>query len=275
MDKTNRATPIQNRTEESDLNSDIAGWYWDSYSRRLVVSTGGESIDVFKTILSAVLGGGSESQRTAVRGTQLLIQGFEFNGGQILALDEGIAGELWLQSCVVKYGRITIDGAMSINESTESYRSSADGWGYHQSLFSQVKAIEIDCISTYAGDVDSFPDSFSNKNASSAHEGSSIVRVNGVYSDSLGPVIVDAGNNELTSWNMGVAALAPASKSASFYALSCEFWAHGCISSESLEDYRVEKNGRMYMNSCIGDIRNIYTSQDGTGEKSGFFEYLI
>ncbi len=112
-------------------------------------------------------------------------------------------------------------GATAYLERCVIAKAGLDNLNYHDDSGLNSRALEIDVISYGAGDTAAkgYAVLGDSQNASSMHDTGSVVRVNGVYEESYGPVIPDTGTS--SSMNIGIYAgrsLAPtATQNASIY----------------------------------------------------------
>jgi hypothetical protein len=98
-----------------------------------------------------------------------------------------------------------VDGD-SYLENVRVVASRFDALNYSWEEGRAARAIEVNCHATYSGDIDAFPLTLKNCNASSAHGGVDIARFGGLYERSNGPNIADTAEDEIesASWNVGV-----------------------------------------------------------------------
>jgi hypothetical protein len=123
---------------------------------------------------------------------------------------------------------IAVNGADAISVNSDWSYSGMDGIGYHVLNGKIPKAIEIGCrgFSCGHGGADQ---------ATTAHDGTKIIRVMGVYRNAAGAVVADV-NDGTESWNLGVIAdNGEAGYSFKFGndAGQVKAWLHGCEATNS------------------------------------------
>ena len=91
------------------------------------------------------------------------------------------------------YDGFSNKGCFSICDHVEIYNGGKDGFNYHVGTYKQAIGIEIDCIANNFGYGRTSQSQLSN-NASTAHDYSEVIRVNGNYSYCNGGVIADVNN---------------------------------------------------------------------------------
>jgi hypothetical protein len=122
-----------------------------------------------------------------------------------------------------------------------AYSSRADGFNYHYT--SQTgRAIEIDCRAYSCG-----LSTTTNSNGSTIHEDGKILRVNGEYEQTWGPVVADI--NTTQSWNLGC--------TASDSMLS---------STDSDSAFRAQDSAQMWLDTCTAAGCTYATSVNGTAQ---------
>ena len=159
---------------------------------------------------------GDASSRLLLYGTKILFKGdWKFKGVYPAPYAIGSARtELFMEipktavgptiSYTISHG-LDAQGADTMLENVWVHRCKGDNFHYADAGAEVCQAIEIDCISTFAGDKEGEPTADNTHNASSMHGGGSVMRINGVFKYSWGPNVVDTGTGE--SWNIGSSAI--------------------------------------------------------------------
>lgn len=135
-------------------------------------------------------------------------EGISFYGGQRAAYiqNNSVAGGLkaYFKNCQFKYSGETAYNGIGVLGASEfilqnclvSKNPTGDGINYHVKNGVATNAIEIDCEVRNSGDGAA-------DQASTAHDGSSIVRINGKYHDVAGQCIADVGPTPGKFWLLG------------------------------------------------------------------------
>jgi hypothetical protein len=127
---------------------------------------------------------------------------------------------------------VSARGADSIIEGCRAAYNNQDGFNYHiDSLNSNhPTAIEIDCVSHENGATGT-----NTNNGSSIHDQGKGIRLNGLYRDCNGPLVVDV--NDSMSWNLGCTATdsLPASNNRGFY-IDGLMWLDTCVAYGCAQD---------------------------------------
>jgi hypothetical protein len=151
------------------------------------------------------------------------------------------------KGCEFKYsnggnGGLAILGADAITEGCKAGKNYADGFNYHASAGRVSKFIEVDSIGRSNG----LGRGTNTDNGSTAHDGCKGIRVNGLYHENEGPNVHDI-NTGTESWNIG-----------------CD--SHKSLATDPAREtnYRIELQGKMWIDSCIGyeSNQNLYVSSD-------------
>ena len=128
------------------------------------------------------------------------VENIDFEGN---ANTNAVAGSgdavIILKDCKIKYATygVALTGGAVILERVEVAVTSTDAISYHSTTgTSRVEFMEIDCNVRNAG-----TPGVSNDNASTAHETTIGIRVNGTYRSTYGPVIADVGSTR--TWLLG------------------------------------------------------------------------
>lgn len=146
------------------------------------------------------------------QGRAILLKNIRFEGGGGLqALERtGSRARLYMSNVSIKYqanNGLAILGATAYMERCVIGRSGLDNLNYHDQNGISSRAVEIDTYSYRAGDLAQrgwVTTVGATQNASSMHDTGSVIRVNGRYTTSFGPVLPDTGTS--SSMNVGVIA---------------------------------------------------------------------
>lgn len=96
-----------------------------------------------------------------------------------------------------QYDNLSIQGSNSILQNCLASFGMKDGFNYHADQGKIPKAIEINCIGTYNGF--RAPENLNGScNGSTAHDGVSIIRYNGIYAYNNGPNCADVQDNTIS-----------------------------------------------------------------------------
>lgn len=225
IDEDNRDTPIPKRSSVLEVNSTGNGWYYDTGTNTLSVRIHTPPLgtvpereawfnDNVKPLLTPLyIGTSASTQRFYFQNTKVFLKNITIEGAHLFSNNTGsesLVPVLWTENIQVLYpavaGGVTIEGAESFAKDVYVTRSNGDNFGYHIENTVEATAIEYNVKSTYAGDVDTFPTTSANKNASSMHEDGTIARFGGEYNYSYPYNIVDtglSGTSQGGSWNVG------------------------------------------------------------------------
>jgi hypothetical protein len=225
LDEDGNPTPIPEQASAALVNSSGYGWHYDTGTKVLTVriantvgATTGDRETWWATNIQPILeisyiGTTATNQRIFIQNTKTFFKNITIDGGYFYALKTSataasIKPVIWLDNVNMYYpynGNL-FDGGEFFIKDTYVTRANGDNAGYHVSDGVEVEAVEYNFRSTYAGDVDSFPSTTANKNASSMHENGSILRINGEYHNAYPYNIVDTGTAGAStggSWNVG------------------------------------------------------------------------
>ena len=177
-------------------------------------------------------------------GATLFVDGITFDGGQspfaaTSYLNITSTSRLLFNNCIfiraTSYNGLGVDSVTDIVSSgCIAHSNSADGFNYHGTS-RRSNAIEINCIAFSCG----IADGVNNDNATTAHEDCRVIRFNGNYSSTIGPIVADINTSK--SWNIGCTALNSLSSTglsnAGFYVLDTgKAWLDGCHSENCTYD---------------------------------------
>jgi len=177
----------------------------------------------------------------AIGNITVYIENITFEGGIIaFRMNDSAAGQtpkLYAKNCQFKYstngnGLTVLTATNTILQDCIAAANIQDGFNYHAHNGIIPKAIEINCISRNNGTTVSDTD-----NASSCHDGGSIIRIGGKYYNCKGPNVVE--DSALESWNLGVesydSVASAAGQNANFMCgTSGTMWLDRCISHSSI-----------------------------------------
>ena len=168
-----------------------------------------------KASIQVVYGDSSGDARTLLYSTTSYWENITFYGYvSVLQVNGQATPQFWSKRCTFKYGNthaILVQGGYSYTQDCRAHRQAADGANYNQQGGIVSQGVEINYVTQYAGDVDTYgtaqtynpQGTGANKNGSSNHD-SYVVRVNGAHTDCYGPNVADTAPSY--SWNLGVAA---------------------------------------------------------------------
>jgi len=108
--------------------------------------------------------------------------------------------ELYAKDCKFTFSRgngLSFYGSRAILQNCIASKNKADGFGYHAENSAIPVVVELNCTGRKNGTVDGT----ANDNGSSIHDAASCVRLSGVYTENIGPNVIDIGLSE--SWNLG------------------------------------------------------------------------
>lgn len=229
MDNDGLPTPIALRSSTAEVASSGYGWFYDIPTKKLTIrfanSVGANATEreswfanFVKPHLSAsYLGSTVSTQRIYIQNTKVFLKNIKIEGGYIFAnktsaTAAGVKPVIWCDNVQMKYTDttgFTIQGGESFAKDVYITRSNGDNFGYHVENGVECEAVEYNVLSTYAGDVDTYPATSQNKNASSMHENGTILRIDSEYRNSYPYDIIDTGIGGVStggSWNVGVVA---------------------------------------------------------------------
>lgn len=151
-------------------------------------------------------------------------------------------------------------GAYSYISGVWAHRNKGDNLHYTDSAGYGCNGVEINCLSTYAGDIDGTPTAANTSNGSAIHGTSNIIRINGRYERNYGPNVVDSGTGK--SWCVGSYA-GPGGNSGNdqgIYANGVEMWVDTCTASgNQTADFAT------YTPSVLHKYRCSYRTTDTSG----------
>lgn len=196
---------LQPQTSQAAVTANPGSFYYDSssgllYIRRHRSTAPGTDLLTFFA-----------NKPLLVTGRAVLLKNLQFEGGGGVSVvdSSGTRGRLYAVDVTVKYqanNGIDSMGSSTYCERCTVSRSLLDNFNYHDNNGSQARALEIDCTSYFAGDWGrrGWQSVTESQNASTMHDTGSVIRINGMYRDSFGPVIPDTGAS--SSMNIGITA---------------------------------------------------------------------
>lgn len=187
----------------------------------------------------------------------LNIEGFQTANAEITNSAVSQDLQFYANSCSFKY---CIDGnalvcngcAITIFKDCVVSYGYLDGFNYHSKNGTVPIAYEVDCTSRNCGQSSS-----DSNNASTMHDGGSILRINGTYILSEGRNIHDIGSGT-ESWNINC--LSAQSRSATLTGSinwfcgdtnAATMWLVNCISIGSIVDWKVDTADTLYINDQL------------------------
>lgn len=269
VDKYGEAMPMPKCSSIATVDSGGFGWWYDSATRRLYVRKGLENVNVTtKAGLSAVYALGGDNAMLLYSSISYW-EGITFHGyANVLKLAGQIAPEGWFKDCTFKYAEsntINVYGGGAYTQGCRAYRSAADHANYNTADGTTAYGAEINYVTQFAGDPDTFPivagaqatnpiTSGMIKNGSSNHNGY-VVRINGRHDDVCGPPIADTV--ESYTWNLGVATGYSYATGASKYGWiiqgsTARAWLDGCSAEGGNLGIDADDNAVVNTFNCFG-----------------------
>jgi hypothetical protein len=254
------------QTSIANVNANAGSYYFDSASNIVYVKTSDQrqpdsNIRVYVTAESNVVSGNVTAY----------IENIRFHGGmnpfKCFSLG-GFSPTVIMKSCKFKYGSqggngcFANLGAISYLLDCEAAKGEQDGFNYHINGGLKSKFAEIDCIGRDNGLQDD------NDNGSTAHDGSTGIRVNGQYFRNKGPNVIDINDGAFTLCvgteaydSLAANAINKANFSTygetttrtNFYLFDC--YSHG----SSTYDLKMDTYAHVFLKSCAFEINNYYT----------------
>jgi hypothetical protein len=229
IDSNGDYTEYTKKTSIAEVEATPGSWYWAS-NKLYVHTTDHREPDTdihgylaIKQIESAnnlylenieVHGGGSSSTTSY---------------GPVCHSSTNLIYEVYMKNCKVKYSVADNKGIFcskshGFMENVEAACNDSDGYNYHNT----TQVLELNCVGRDNGVVGDASD-----NGSSAHDGCTIMRVNGRYMRNHGPNVIDINEGTL-SWNLGVVAYESkaslATNNSDFHNQQCLMWLDNCRS---------------------------------------------
>lgn len=211
-DAEGQPEPLSQYSSEAAVAAAGRGWYHDDAADRLYVRYDASNVNTIKTRLRLITG--DATTRVLVYGAKMLLEGdWHFEGVNLLPAQlsstRAVLGGQFDPSTIptVAYTQshaLDALGADTLLQGAWLHRARGDNFHYADDGGLGCQSIEINCKSTYAGDVETVPTLDGTQNGSSMHGSGYVLRVNGQYVKSYGPDIVDTGTG--ASWNVGTVA---------------------------------------------------------------------
>lgn len=157
--------------------------------------------------LSISLGANTLTFNNFTQDTKIYIEGINMldanNGGIVTNNATNYDVYLTVKNCKIynnlsnsyAYDGVSNKGCYSICDNVEIYNGGKDGFNYHAGSNKQAIGIEIDCIATDFGLGRTSSSQLSN-NATTAHESSETIRVNGIYGYCNGGCVADVNSTK-------------------------------------------------------------------------------
>jgi hypothetical protein len=192
-------TRYSNQSSIATVEATPGSW-WQSGTTVYVHTVDNRPVDV--NVFASLI----QYNGDAIGNITVYLENITFEGGiAAFRMSDGGAGQtpkLYAKNCQFKYstngnGLTVLTASETILQNCVAAANIQDGFNYHAHNAIIPKAIEIDCVSRNNGTTASDTD-----NASSCHDGGSILRLNGQYHNCKGPNVVD--DAALESWNLGV-----------------------------------------------------------------------
>lgn len=240
LDEEGQPTPITRYTTVTDANSSGLGYFHDTVANRLYVRyiAGANVETAVKARLRIVTG--DATTKVMLLGTKMLFEGdWQLKGVYLQPLQNAgtraiLYGDFYNRtgptvSYTISHAMDSL-GADSYLQNCWFHRAQGDAYHYTDSGGLVCNGVEINCLSTYAGNVLGEPTSPNTSNGSSMHGGGNVLRINGQYRRGWGPDVVDTGTGQ--SWNVGTKAgpSTPSGNSFGFYTTGPVMWLDNCES---------------------------------------------
>ncbi|CAG7601163.1 hypothetical protein PAESOLCIP111_00461 [Paenibacillus solanacearum] len=190
-------------------------------------------------------------------GKTIYAEGIRFEGGTNPFRAANSAAEpdhtrVYVKNCKFKYASATngfhiLGTKECFSQNCEAARNRSDGFNYHHYNGKVPAAVEVGNIGRHNG----IPGE-TNQNGSTSHDGATVIRVNGMYFDNIGPNVadVDAGTH---SWNVGcvsydsrVGVSTTQNVNWQNYGSGNSMWLDDCISIGSLYDLYTSSSAAIY-----------------------------
>jgi hypothetical protein len=163
------------------------------------------------------------------------------------------------KNCTFKYsylqdGMTVINSRLTTSQNCRAARNVKDGFNYHADLYvEQCYFIEADCSAARNGIDQEIDPLENNRNASTAHDTVTGVRINTVGHDTHGPIIADVDGAK--TWNIGVTAHnsqgdATDQKCNYIVTTAAKMWLDRCSGHSSPEGVVVGSSSFIYTRNC-------------------------
>lgn len=245
---------LTKQVDAATVDANPGSWYLDG-SNVLWVRTADDrapDADIWPQVDNCIRGTGDIT--ICVMGAHL----YGKNPAWLANSGAGQSPTLILKDCVLKYSvtnAVTLEGGTAYIQNCTAARNAGDGFNYHSLNAVVPQAIEINCTGRNNGTVNGA----AIDNGSSMHNAGSVIRINGIYYENVGPNVIDIDNAE--AWCLGCTARDSASdvpaNDQGFSASPANMWLERCVASGQLVDLRA--TGTMYLRATT------YTTSGGGG----------
>ncbi len=196
------------RTSQADVLNNVEGWYQNPTTRVVTMRYWNENINAIKAQFTFI----PQQVLHTILGAHVYIEGVKFSrfGGIWAEYENANRASLYVRNSSFAYGNthnLFSWGALTKYQNVDSSQSlGGDGFNYNISQVNSLPAdaIEVDCKACGNGikkSLISVVGPSRNKNGSSAHPETTVVRINGKYQDNFGPNIADTGDHK--TWMVG------------------------------------------------------------------------
>ena len=268
VDELGLPIPMPKQSSIVTVDSSGYGWWYDSATKNIYVRNGALNVNTVKARLSAIYSPGGDNS-LLVLASILYLENITLDGYVYCLNQAGQATpQVWLKNCTVRYAESNsrnVQGGYVYSQACTYYRSAADHANYNILNSVTARGAEINDITWYAGDVDSFGygatqtsnpvSAAQNKNGSSNHD-SYVVRINGIHNKCYGPPIADTAPSY--SWCLGTQtgysyATAGAGQRIGFLMQGNSAWLDGCIGGPGQDfAFNSDSSANVQTFSCLG-----------------------
>lgn len=242
-------------------------WYIDSSNNVYVHTIGNEVPDngFIKVLLSERNFHSSGDYRIYMENVKI------YGGGALGSCTISNTGDSLavFKNCEFKYnsggdGAFSSVGYNTILINCIASMAHSDAFNYHKNGSKIANAIEVNCIGRNSGTVGGS----SSDQGTTIHDGSKIIRLNGIYSNTVGAPITDV-NEGTKSWCLGCISEKSQSTgqntNANFAFLTgAEAWLDTCGGRESELAYTVDSQSKLHLHNCIFDTNSFYATGEVT-----------
>ena len=268
VDELGLPIPIPKQSSIATVDASGYGWWYDSATKNIYVRIEALNINTVKARLSAIYSPGGDNS-LIVLGSILYLENIILEN-YIYCLNQSgqSTPQVWLKNCAVRYAESNsrnVQGGYVYSQGGTYYRSAADHANYNILNSVTARGVEINDITLYAGDVDSFGygatqpnnpiSSAQNKNGTSNHD-SYVVRVNGIHSKCYGPPIADTAPSY--SWCIGTQsgysyATTGSGSRYGFILQGCFVWLDGCMAGAGVDaSFNSDSSANVQIFNSIG-----------------------
>lgn len=203
-----REVHLPYKTSAANVEASVSGWYQDPGTKAVYIRHQNRTIsDPGQAGRFEIIYGSASS--SLVYGARVYLEGIIFRGGNQLTIqpDGTFFPVCFARYCKWQYRayhNVQTQGAYTLfQDCVSEYSLGGDGYNYNKSGSTESQVIEIDCIGRFNGVTQySQFDGDRNKQGSSGHDSSVILRVNGQYYGNYGQNIADTGTGSKT-WMVG------------------------------------------------------------------------